>query len=111
MTFKEMVSKMLEGAKGNKEVSSEVEKLNKSFLFNIAGSGTFNLVLKPGELRLNDGPIPGPSATISASEEVLNNVFSGKLDAVKAFMSGQLKVSGDIFAAQKLTELAKKAVK
>ena len=111
MTFKEMVSRMLEGAKGNRTVADELEKLNKSFQFNVTASDTFSLVLKPGEISLKDGSISGPSTTVSATEEVLNDVFSGKMDPVKAFMAGKLKVSGDIFAAQKLTEIAKKAGK
>lgn len=106
-----MVANMLKNARDNQGVAQELEKMNKQFTFSVTGKDSFSLVLKPGEVSLVDGVVPSPAATVSASEEVLNDVFSGKLDAVKAFMSGQLKVSGDIFAAQRLTELAKKAGK
>ncbi|XP_054160689.1 peroxisomal multifunctional enzyme type 2-like [Oppia nitens] len=43
--------------------------------------------------------------TLIIDEEAAVNIFEGREDAMKAFMGGKLKISGNILAAQKLQQL------
>lgn len=62
-----------------------------------------------GSISLNDGEVPDAKTTFVAADQVLEDILSGKLDGVKAFLFGKLKVSGDIGSAQKLVALLKRA--
>lgn len=108
MTTYSVLSEMVEKARSQPQVAEELKGFNKTFQFNPEGSEKFYLEIKDGSLNLKKGEVQGPSATISGQDAVLSDVLSGKLDPVMSFMSGKLKVSGDIFSAQKLTSLAKK---
>jgi putative sterol carrier protein len=44
-------------------------------------------------------------ATISASEETFGQIASGDLNATTAYMTGKLKIKGDMGAAMKLQKL------
>ena len=46
-----------------------------------------------------------PNCTLTIEDDVAIEIFSGKLDAMKAFMSGKLKIGGNVLAAQKLQKL------
>lgn len=48
---------------------------------------------------------------MSGSEEVMEGIVSGKVDAVSAFFQGKLKVSGDIMSAQRLASIMSRARK
>ncbi|MCL4315096.1 MAG: SCP2 sterol-binding domain-containing protein [Candidatus Thermoplasmatota archaeon] len=111
MSFREDLVKIVGAGKENPELRDSMQKLNKSFVFRVGSEQPFTLVLNTEKLDVIDGELPGSSATISASDDVLSAIFSGSLDPIKAFMSGQMKVTGDVFSAQKLTEIAKKARK
>ncbi|MEM3675728.1 MAG: SCP2 sterol-binding domain-containing protein [Thermoplasmataceae archaeon] len=108
MSTYSIIAELVEKAKGQPDISAELKGFNKTFQFNPEGSEKFYLEIKDGNLTLKNGEIQGASATISGQESVLSDVLSGKLDPVMSFMSGKLKVSGDIFSAQKLTTIAKK---
>lgn len=62
-------------------------------------------VLKDGQLTVHDGRAEDPDLTVSISDENLVKLFRGELNGMMAFMSGQLKVSGDLELAQKLVGL------
>lgn len=59
-------------------------------------------VLKAGELTVHDGRVDEPDLTIEISDDDLVKLFSGELNAAVAFMSGQVKLRGDMMLAQKL---------
>ena len=55
-----------------------------------------------GKATNEDGPA---DATITVDFEDFKQMAAGKLDAMMAFMSGKLKVAGDMGAAMKLQQL------
>ena len=64
------------------------------------------------DLKNGDGSITrGPPATgkadcvLSIEDETAVKIFEGKEDAMRAFMSGRLKITGNIMAAQKLQQV------
>lgn len=63
---------------------------------------------KKGEVT--QGPAkPKADVTISLSDETFQSLADGKLNGQKAFMSGKLKVKGNIMLATKLDTVLKSA--
>ena len=52
-----------------------------------------------------DGGDGDADATIAASEDTFQQIASGDLNATTAYMTGKLKVRGDMGAAMKLSRL------
>ncbi|KAH6630917.1 SCP2 sterol-binding domain-containing protein [Chaetomium sp. MPI-SDFR-AT-0129] len=50
-----------------------------------------------------------PNVTLSLSETDFGNLVAGKANAQRLFMSGKLKIKGDIMKATKLDPILKKA--
>lgn len=111
MTSKDDLSVIVEKAKETPAVTNELSSWTKTFQFNVSDGSPYYVSIEKGQVSLNEGSAQSPSATVSATDEVLIELFSGKLNPVQAFMSGQLKVTGDIFSAQKLTSIINKARK
>ncbi len=59
-------------------------------------------VLKDGRLAAHDGVADAPDVTIRVSDADLVKLMRGELNAMSAFMTGKLKVKGDMMLAQKL---------
>ncbi len=89
-------------------LKNELAGFSKSFQIKPSDGSPYYVDIKDGVMNLREGEMTGASATVSATDQVLSDVFTGKTDAVKAFMQGQLKVSGDVFSAQKLTSIISK---
>ncbi|EDV43876.1 uncharacterized protein Dana_GF16296 [Drosophila ananassae] len=87
-----------------------VSKTQAVFQFNISGSeqGTWFLDLKNGTGSCGSGTPPSaPDATLSMNSNNFFDMFSGKLKAAPAYMTGKLKISGDFQKALKLEKLMK----
>lgn len=104
----DIISEIVEKAKAVENIDKELSGFNKTFLIKPSDASPFYVEIKDGSITLNQGETEGASATVMATDQMLVEVFTGKTDAVKAFMQGQLKVSGDIFSAQKLTSIMSK---
>lgn len=62
-----------------------------------------------GSITLKNGEASDAKDAFIAADQVLEDILNGKLDGVKAFLFGKLKVSGDLGSAQKLVALLKRA--
>lgn len=89
----------------NEEV---VRKTNATFHFNVKGDepGTWFIDLKSGTGRCGkgDGGVTA-DATLTMDAKNFFDMFSGKTKASTAFMTGKLKISGDLQKAMKLEKL------
>ncbi len=111
MTSKEALAPIVEMAQKSEAVKKEIASMDKSFQFNVSDEEPYYVEINGGTVSLKDGTHASPTATISATGAVLVDMFSGNLNPIQAFMSGKLKVSGDVISAQKLTSLIDKARK
>lgn len=87
-----------------------VSKTQAVFQFNISGAeqGTWFLDLKNGSGSCGAGTPPAaPDATLTMNSKNFFDMFSGKLKAAPAYMTGKLKISGDFQKALKLEKLMK----
>lgn len=62
-----------------------------------------------GVIRIADGAVStedgDAECTISASAETFQELFGGELDPTAAFMTGKIKIDGDMGQAMKLSQL------
>ena len=84
--------------------SSKVAGMNNSYLFDIADAGMWFVTVEDGVVSVREGEGEA-DATISASDENFERILSGEQNATAAYMSGKLKIKGDMGAAMKLQKL------
>ncbi len=84
--------------------------LNAVYQFNLAGEGggEWNVEIKDQQCKVSQGSHPSPNVTISMSAADYLDMINGKLNGQMAFMTGRLKISGDIGLALKLQSLFKR---
>ena len=99
-----------------KEVFTEMSKifnpgaaqgLNVAFQFDITGDGggSWNIGINDSVCQIQEGTHEAPNVTLTMSCETWLSIVNRELNAMQAFMGGQLRVSGDIMLAQRIPEL------
>lgn len=83
---------------------SKTAGMTNSYVFEIDGAGTWRVDVDDGTVSVVEGG-GDAEATIAASEETFQQIASGDLNATTAYMTGKLKVRGDMGAAMKLSRL------
>ena len=83
------------------------KSLDAIFQFDISGEGggNWNVTVKDGTCQVNPGKHSGPTVTLTMSAETWLAMVNKQLNGIQAFMSGKLKVSGDIMLAQRIPDL------
>ena len=66
------------------------------------GGGTWNAVIKDGTCAVAEGPGTNPALTLQMSAQDWLDMTSGKQSGQMLFMSGKLKLKGDMGLAMKL---------
>jgi putative sterol carrier protein len=69
------------------------------------GGGQYHCRVKDGAATVSQGPHPSPNMTFTMAAQDWVDLTSGKLDGMSAFMSGKLRVSGDMGLAMKFQTL------
>jgi putative sterol carrier protein len=100
----EQISKLEENLRANPE---KVAGMNGVFQFDLGGEngGVWHVSLANGDGHVAEGPAENPGVTISMAADDFVALTEGKLDGTMAFMSGKLKVKGDMGLAMKLQTL------
>lgn len=103
MTYEEIVSYTRK--KFEKTDVSSVDGV-LAYQFNITGEGEgkFYVEIKDKQVHVEPYEYYDRNAIITMDSGDFLKLVDGKLDAVGAFMSGKLKVDGDLTAALRLTE-------
>ena len=81
--------------------------LNLVFQFKISGpqGGDWNVIVKDGTCQVNQGVNDSPTVTLNIADEDWLAICNGTLNGMTAFMTGKLKATGDIMAAQRIQSL------
>jgi len=66
------------------------------------GGGTWHAVIKDGACTVTAGPATNPSLTLQIAAQDWVDMTSGKQSGQMLFMSGKLKLKGDMGLAMKL---------
>jgi putative sterol carrier protein len=86
---------------------AKVGTTSAAYQFDLSGEdgGAYHIVLKDGTGDAGAGAPDSPNTTISMSADDFVGLATGKLDPTMAFMTGKLKVRGDMALAMKLQNL------
>ncbi len=105
MTPKEIFAEM------PKNLNADAAKgMNSTIQFNLSGDdgGQWYVALKDGTGQVQEGTASSPNMTLSMSAQDYVDMIMGKLNGQMAFMSGKLKISGDMGLAMKMQSLFKR---
>ena len=78
--------------------------MNNTYVFDIEGAGTWTVKVADGAVTVTDGA-EDADCTFSATEETFEKIASGEQNATTAYMTGKLKIKGDMGAAMKLQKI------
>lgn len=67
----------------------------------------WGIIIKDQTCTFQEGAVQGAKLTITVNSEDFIKLFSGKMDAMQAYMQGKIRVAGDINLALKLMNLFK----
>ena len=84
--------------------------MNSVIQFNLSGDGggNYHVVIKDGACSVNEGSHASPNMTMSMAAQDYVDMITGKLNGQMAFMSGKLKIAGDMGLAMKMQSLFKR---
>ncbi len=84
-----------------------VSKINAVYQFNISGpaGGQWSVDCTSQAAVISAGTAPAPKCTVTCADPDVLNIVNGKLNAQMAFMSGKLKIQGDMGLALKLQQI------
>ena len=84
--------------------ASKLEGMTNSYLFDIEDEGQWLVTVADGKLAVAEGGGEA-DATITASAETFDKIVAGEQNPTTAYMTGKLKIKGDLGAAMKLQKL------
>jgi putative sterol carrier protein len=88
----------------NKEAA---KGLNAVYQFDLSGDngGKWHVIINNDNIDIKEGPAPSPNITISMSAQDYVDMTTGKLNGQVAFMSGKLRIAGDMGLALRMQSL------
>ena len=84
--------------------SSKAAGLNATYLFDVKDAGKWTVRVDNGQVHVEEGGADAET-TIEASEETFMKIVRGDQNPTSAFMTGKLKVRGDMGKAMQLQKL------
>jgi putative sterol carrier protein len=83
---------------------SKIAGLEASYLFDVDGAGRWTVTVADGGVTVSEGGAEA-DCTFLTSEDTLLRIARGEQNPTAAYMTGRLKVKGDMGAALKLQKL------
>jgi putative sterol carrier protein len=79
-------------------VPSRAANVDKTIQFNFSGreAGAWYVVVRNGTFDYAQGATDGPNTTVTADSEDWLRILRRELDPTMAFMTGKLKIAGDV---------------
>jgi len=85
-----------------------IKKVNAVFVFDVEGEGKWHVDFTSDKVNIGEGaPANKPDVTVVVSKQTFLKMFNRELKPATAFMSGQLKLSGDLSKALVLESVMK----
>jgi len=81
--------------------------LNKTIQWSISGeqAGNWTIKFENQTCQLIKGSADKPDLTLSMNDQTWLDIAEGRLDAMKAFLSGKVKTAGDVMLATRLQQV------
>mgnify|MGYP002712452209 CR=1 FL=1 len=89
--------------------ASKTAGMSSIYQFDISGDngGQWYVNLNDGKVDVVNGTAEAPSITLSTTDENWLKIVSGQLSGQTAFLTGKLKIKGDMSLAMKLQSIFK----
>ena len=84
--------------------ADRIAGVNNTYVFEIEGAGTWRVAIADGSIDVTEGA-GDADCTFAASEESFEKIIAGEQNPTTAYMTGKLKIKGDMGAAMKLQKL------
>jgi hypothetical protein len=84
---------------------ARVSGIDDVFVFDIVGAGSWTVRFAADGAHCDEGAAADATCTIVAKAEHFKEIVAGKRNPMTAFMTGKLKVKGDLAAATRLKDL------
>ena len=84
--------------------ATKLAGMNNSYLFDIEGEGQWLVTVADGAINVSEGG-GDADATIETSSDTFEKIVAGEQNPTTAYMTGKLKIKGDMGAAMKLQKL------
>ena len=97
------VREFFEGLPGRVD-PERIAGMSNTYLFEIEGAGTWKVAVADGAITVTEGS-GDADCTFSASEENFEKIVAGEQNPTTAYMTGKLKIKGDMGAAMKLQKI------
>ena len=78
--------------------------MRASYKFEVEGAGTWRLEVDDGHVEVSESDAPA-DCVLRASEQTFLRILQGEQSPTTAFMTGKIRVEGDVGLALKLREL------
>ena len=78
--------------------------MTSSYAFDIDGAGQWTVRVDDGSVNVEEG-LETADVTISATADTFERIVRGEQNPTTAYMTGKLKIKGDMGAAMKLQKL------
>ena len=84
-----------------------VQKINAVYQFDISGpdGGKWSVDCTAPGGKISAGTAPAARCTVAATDQDFLGILNGKLNPQMAFMSGKLRIQGDMGLAMKLQQI------
>lgn len=81
--------------------------MNVVYQFDITGEGggNWNVVIQEGTCKVQEGKASNPTVALTMSSETWLAMVNKQTNGMQAFMTGKLKLSGNMILAQKIPEI------
>ena len=88
-------------------IPEKAEGVNATILFELKGDngGYFWIRVADGSAETGEGEVSNPVMTVKAEADDWFAVATGQMNAMQAFMTGKLKILGDMGLAMKVQSL------
>ena len=81
-----------------------IEGMSNTYVFDIEGAGVWTVAVADGAITVSEGASDA-DCTFSTTEENFEKIVAGEQNPTTAYMTGKLKIKGDIGAAMKLQKI------
>jgi putative sterol carrier protein len=88
-----------------RSAGKDLSGVNATYVFALEGGNAWTVRIVDGSLTVSPGNDESADCTISASAETFSKLMKRELAALPAYLSGKLKLSGDLGAAMQLQKL------
>lgn len=84
--------------------ADRIAGMTNTYAFDIEGAGAWTVAIADGGITVTEGA-GDADCTFSASEESFQKIVAGEQNPTTAYMTGKLKIKGDMGAAMKLQKI------